>query len=176
MKRQTLLFMLTMMAFLPVFGQDDLESSIQKFVQEQLVFDIQGQHAKSHGTLLAYEVDLGTRFTPKFYGYALTGKLWKLYDENDIRSYYTANTLGGGLGYQLLGSGKEKISLDLRLSLAQSIGSNSLNCTVYDSMLRLRLGGRIFVSTVGTGFKHIHSHTAGIDSRNYLYIAFGFGL
>jgi hypothetical protein len=175
MKRFTLFFTLAVLSFLPSFGQDDMESKIEQFVQERLVFDIQGQYAKRHGTFLAYEVNLGYNITPKLYAYALSGKLWQLRQEDGIRSYCSANILGGGMGYRLLGCSKEKVSLDLRLSLAQSVGSNSLNCTVYDGQLRFRLGGKHFVRTVGAGFKHVHSHTAGMPTHNYPYIAFGFG-
>ena len=30
--------------FVPVYGQDELESSVQKFVRERMVFDVQGRN------------------------------------------------------------------------------------------------------------------------------------
>ena len=55
--------------FVPVYGQDELESSVQKFVRERMVFDVQGQHASSKNrTFLAWEADFGInicqRLTP----------------------------------------------------------------------------------------------------------------
>ena len=163
--------------FVPVYGQDEVESSVQKFVRERMVFDVQGQHASSKNrTFLAWEADFGINISRRLYVHGLYDELWLLNDKDDMRSYCSASTLGGGMGYRLYVCDRKKVSLDLCLALSQSIGASSLKCTVYDTQLRLRLGGSLFVPTIGVGFKHIHSHTEGLESRNHLYTSIGFGL
>ena len=87
-------------------------------------------------TFLAWEADFGINISRRLYVHGLYDELWLLNDKDNMRSYCTANTLGGGMGYRLFGSDRKKVSLDLRLGLSQSIGASSLKCTVYDTQLR----------------------------------------
>ena len=160
-----------------VMGQNSVENNVQQFVVERLVFDAQGQFsAIGHKTMVASEANLGLLVNRRLYAYASTGMLWRLDETNGIRSFHKASTVGGGLGYRLIDNPAGRASLDWRIALSQGIGKSSLSCTVYDSQVRLRFGGKVLVPTIGVGFKHLHSHATGLKSHNYLYATIGIGL
>lgn len=177
MKKLLMMIALGWLSSLPALCQDEAVSKVERFVRERMVFDLQAQYSQqSQWSLVGSELDVGLRIINRFYAYAEAGWLWQLRREDGQREYYKANTLGGGLGYSLIGNREKRMSLDLRLGLSQSVGSSSMNCTVYDSQLRLRLGGIVFVPSIGLGFKHVHSHTSDLPSRNFVYATFGIGL
>ena len=151
-------------------------SKTADFVKDKMVFDVQGLVSTCSKTHLTQSMDLGLMLTKGLYAFAKYENSWLLYKENGDRLYCSSNALGGGLGYRCFYNEEYKMSLDARLAMGKSIGSKTMDYTLYDASLHFRLGGKIFVPTVGLGFRHENMHTIGLSNQNYMYLSFGIGL
>lgn len=175
MKKIVMFLLASLTLSLPALAQQS-DSKTVRFIKEHLAFDAQMAISAGDKTQFSESFDLGVLMTKDFYAFARLDQLWSLYDTDGNRTYRHANILGGGLGYRLFNNSEQRVSVDLRAQMGQSIGSGSMNCTQYDAGVLFRLGGRVLVPTIGLGFRHQHSHTAGFGHQNNVYLTFGISL
>lgn len=151
-------------------------STSNLFIERLYVHIGFGASIKHDGmTPAEFTAEIGYRFIPRMYAYFHAGGLYGLYDKEHGQTYTkTKNILGGGLGYTLYKPENEPISIDLRGTVATSVGKADWKHTSYDAMLLFRIG-RGIKADIGIGYKHITSHTAGIGAYNGLALSLGFG-
>jgi hypothetical protein len=174
MKRITLLFLLVSMSLIPMCAQEN--SQVADFVKQKVIFDVHADYSTGSKTHLSQGIDLGIMLGKRAYAFAGFGNQWTLYKQDGEKNYYSATLIGGGLGFRWLHNDEHRMSLDTRIKVGQSIGGNSISCTMYDVGIHLRLGGNIFVPTIGFGFRHEHIHTRGLSNQNHMYLSVGIGL
>lgn len=166
----------TMILLTALLVQAQDSNKFTEFAKKRLVFDVEAGWATGSKTHLSQSIDLGVMMNRRVYAFASFGNDWLLYKQDGLQGYCHTGLLGGGLGFRWLYNEERRMSLDLRMKVEQSIGSKSMNCTVYDAGLRLRLGGKLLVPTIGIGFRHEHMHTSGLSHQNYPYISIGISL
>lgn len=118
--------------------------------------------------------NIGYRFVPSAYVFVHGGCLYGLYDEDGGRHYAKSQMLGGGLGCTLFKM--DNMSLDLRGTVASSIGNADWKNVTYDAAMLARVGGKGLKLYIGLGFRHASSRTAGMGSYNGFYGTLGFGI
>lgn len=99
-----------------------------------------------------------------------------LYEKGDDRTYFSGESLGGGVGVKLLNSVETVHALDLRVKALTSIGAVDWKRTTYDASLAWYLRGKsphYFTPVVEMGYHYINSRTAELDNMGNFYISFG---
>ena len=100
-----------------------------------------------------------------------------LYEKGDERTYFSGESLGGGVGVKFLNSVKTPHALDLRVKALTSIGGADWKRTTYDASLawylRSEKKSRIFTPVVEMGYRYIDSRTTGLDNMGNFYMSFG---
>lgn len=119
-------------------------------------------------TPLSFDLQLGYKPLPRFGIFADYEVGWML--NGAAKAYGSTTNLGGGLSYRLCNE------VELRAKMAASVGNVDLKQTVYDVNCLLRMTANKVSPYVSIGFRHVNSHTAGVDNYNGLYASFGFGL
>lgn len=169
--------LLTIGGMSAIFAQNNTgQDKLAEFIKEKLVFDCQAGMSTGSTTHLLQGVGLGMMIGHRLYVYTHYEKNWMLYTTKDSKLYDHTSLIGGGMGWRCFSQHEGRRSLDVRAQLAQSIGSKSRNCTIYDAEVHLRLGGRSFVPALGLGLRHEHSHTSRLGHQNYVYFSIGIGL
>jgi hypothetical protein len=88
-----------------------------------------------------------------------------------VKTYTRTPNLGGGLGYRFAPT--DDLVFELRSLVAASVDNKDWKQTVYDTKVLFGLSRCIFRPTFGLGYRHIESHTTGIDNYNGLYASIG---
>ncbi len=159
-------------------GLKETGNAASNFFAERLYAHIGfGASTKHDGmTPAEFTAEIGYKFIPRMYAYFHASGLYGLYDKDHGQTYTkTTNILGGGLGYTLYKPDNGAISIDLRGTVAASVGKADWKQTSYDAMLLFRIGRGTLKADIGIGYKHITSHTAGIGAYNGLAVSLGFG-
>ncbi len=121
----------------------------------------------------SYAVYFGYKFIPRTYVFIMDEEQIGLMHKDGDRNFTKTNNLGGGLGYRFVNSEADGIYWDIRGSVAAAIGKSEWKQTVYD--VKVVFGFIRAGMTFGLGFRHINSHTAGINCYNSIYATIGFG-
>ncbi|WP_459995718.1 hypothetical protein [Prevotella dentasini] len=167
-------YLVVLMSFfvsLSIYGQDEAKSNnaLGKFSVEMSPFGSSAQHNIRE---VGFKTNVSYEFVPRLYVLAHYEESKGLYDGNGVKTHFSSNALGGGLGYTVLGmstGGK----VDARLLVAQTIGSKDWKKTLYSVELSWKL--REGISPVlGLGFSHAVSHTSGVPNMNMVYGSIGF--
>lgn len=101
------------------------------------------------------------------------------YDKDNVKTYYSAPLLGGGVSYKLVDGTKssllENSDIDLQVMLANSFsGYAKWKQTVYDvSAVYSFRSGRL-APIIGIGYRRTESHTVGLSDNNSIYCKIGF--
>ena len=172
--KKTIISMMLVLAGLTAQAQES--NRLADFVKERMVFGIQADWSAGSNTHLSQNLDLGVMLGRRLYPFASLGNDWLLCKQDGVRTYGNTTLLGGGLGFRALNNPEQRMSLDVRMKVQQSIGSHSMNCTLYDVSAYARLGGKVFVPMFGVGVRHEHMHTSGLSHQNYMYLSIGMGL
>lgn len=125
---------------------------------------------------LDVSLKVGVDIIPSLYAYLTCEGNKSLYEKGDVRTYYSGESLGGGVGVKLLGSVKTVHSLDLRVKALGSVGGADWKRTTYDASLAwyLRSGKtHSFTPVVELGYRYIDSRTNGLDNMGNFYGSFG---
>lgn len=124
---------------------------------------------------LSGNINLGYNFTPRFYAFVKAEGVIGLYNKDGEKTYTRSQDLGGGIGIKLLSPKTSKESLDLRFSVANSIGNATWKHTSYDANIIWYQNShkKRCVPYIGIGFQHINSHTAGFANYNGVYVTVG---
>ena len=124
---------------------------------------------------MSLNFNIGYNFTPSLYAFAKAEGVIGLYDKEGIKTYTKGTDLGGGLGVKLLNPKKTNERLDLRVSIVNSIGNANWKHTTYQAEFILYCNSKKTrtVPYIGIGFKHMNSHTAGIDNWNGIFATIG---
>ncbi len=125
-------------------------------------------------TPLEFSGKLGYRFIPRMYAFVHAGGLYGMYGKDSGQRYTKSANLGGGLGYTLFQDKGEALQLDVRGTVAASVGNADWKHVLYDAALVFRVGRGIKMD-IGVGFRHVSSRTAGIGTYNGFYGTIGFG-
>lgn len=124
---------------------------------------------------MSLNFNIGYNLTPRFYAFAKAEGVIGLYDKDGVKTYTKGTDLGGGLGLKLLNPKKSNEGLDLRVSVANSIGKADWKHTTYQAEFILYCNNKKTRTSpyIGIGFKHMNSHTAGIDNWNGIFATIG---
>ena len=96
-----------------------------------------------------------------------------LYKEDDVKTFYKGESLGGGLGINILGTRNSSHTLDVRLKVLSSIGNADWKRTSYDVNLAWYLKGIIFSPVVEVGYRFVDSRSDYIDNYKNAYLTLG---
>lgn len=110
---------------------------------------------------------------PVMYAFATVEENVSLYKDNDIKTYYTGTSLGGGLGVKLLNSIPDNPALDLRAKVLTSVGGTSWKRTTYDAALALYMKARRISPLLELGYRHLDSRSKGFDNTSHFYASVG---
>ena len=120
---------------------------------------------------------IGVDIIPSLYAYIAYEGNKSLYEKGDERTYFSGESLGGGVGVKFLNSVKTPHALDLRVKALTSIGGADWKRTTYDASLawylRSEKKSRIFTPVVEMGYRYIDSRTTGLDNMGNFYMSFG---
>lgn len=124
---------------------------------------------------LSLNANFGYNFSSRFYGFIKAEGVLGLYDKDGVKTYTRSQDLGGGLGVKLLNAKKSQDALDFRVSVVNSIGNCDWKHTAYEANLiwYANHSSRRCEPYIGIGFKHMHSHTAGICDYNGIFVTAG---
>lgn len=98
-----------------------------------------------------------------------------LYESSGARTYLSGESLGGGLGVQLLGKKSALHALDIRAKAMTSVGNTDWKRTSYDAGLAwyIKTQKSLFSPVVEVGYRYIDSRESVIENYSGLYVSFG---
>lgn len=178
MKKSLFLIMGAAILAMPMKAQE--ESGVSKDpVFDHLMFELEATSGlKNKGmSPTTFNFNLGYQITPRFYAFAKAEGSINLYKNDDVKTYFKSQALGGGLGFKLYNPKTNFLGTDLRLSVTNTIGSPDWKYTSYSADLIIYSNNkkqRAFTPYLGLGFKHINSHTSGISNWNGIIGTIGF--
>lgn len=121
---------------------------------------------------------LGYEFVPCLYAFARWESLVGLHDVDGAQTYTNTGNLGGGLGFRLFTASVRSSTpsrdngIDIYATMMASVGNSEWKQTAYETGLKWRLVKGLS-PTLGLGFRHTNSHTAGIPNHNGLVASLG---
>lgn len=121
-------------------------------------------------TPLAGDVQIGYKLLPRLAAFVDYEASVMLADAGGGKTYGRTTNLGGGLGFTFCKG------MELRAKMAASVGHVDLKQTVYDVNVRLFWADWKVSPYVSLGYRHVSSHTAGVDNYNGFFGSFGFGI
>lgn len=119
---------------------------------------------------------IGVDIIPNLYAFLTCEGNKSLYEKGDVRTYYSGESLGGGVGFKLLNSVKTIHALDLRVKALGSIGGADWKRTTYDASVAWYLRNEkkhYFTPVVELGYRYIDSRSKGLDNMGNLYMTVG---
>lgn len=120
---------------------------------------------------MSFGCQIGYQFVPHLYAFAYYENTVGLYNRNQVKTYTNTPNLGGGLGYRY--PIEDDLMLEFRGLVAASVDNKDWKQTVYDARVLIGLSRCVCRPTFGLGYRHIASHTTGIDNYNGLYASIG---
>lgn len=120
---------------------------------------------------------VGVDIIPHLYAFASAEGNLALSENNDVRTWYKSQSLGGGIGAQLWTKNQSADALDLRLKVLTSLGGSDWKRTTYDVSVAWYLQSskkRIFTPVAEIGYRYVNSRTIGLDNTSSFYVSLGF--
>lgn len=96
-----------------------------------------------------------------------------LYKSNEVRTYFDGESLGGGIGFHILGKKSPLHAFDARLKVLSSIGNADWKRTSYDANIAWYLKGVMFSPVVELGYRHIDSRSTFMNNYDNIYVSLG---
>jgi len=96
-------------------------------------------------------------------------------NDNETKTYYKSNSLGGGVGVQLLGKNSTTHALDARMKVLTCVGNTDWKRTSFDACLTwyIKNNKTMFSPVVELGYRFLNSRTKGINNYGNAYLSFG---
>ena len=154
---------------MPMHAQEESNASHYSIL-EHLTFDLDATVGMENKGMTPTTLNfaLGYQLTPRFFAFAKTEGSINLYKKDDVKTYFKSQALGGGLGFKLFNPKTTAQGVDLRLSVTNTIGNADWKYTSYNADLILYPNCKKSRSVpyIGLGFRHINSHTSGLDRKS----------
>lgn len=185
--KRTIFFMILAMSALMMQAQETDGSYSTAYHGQSVMARFKGDVAtsalcKNKGvSILSFGGNIGYEFLPKIYAFAHGESAIGLHNTGGAKTYTRTTNIGGGLGYKLFVSsitGKTPSrdnSIDIYAMMAASVGNTEWKQTVYEAGFKLKIVKGLS-PTLGIGFRHTNSHTAGVSNHNGIICSIGFGL
>ncbi len=169
------LFLISAALFMAVTVACAQNASDGKRFIDKLVLDLEVSSGTKCDDMnpLTLGVNIGYKFIPRTYVFIHGANMFGHYDRNGTKTYINGANLGGGLAYVLIED--KDIDLELRGNVSAGL-SDSWKNTSYDIGLMMKVKSGVTNINFGVSFRHINSHTAGIDSYNGAFFTIGFGI
>ena len=135
-----------------------------------------GTGLKSKGiTPLDFSFKANFDITSRLYVFASTETNLSYYKENAIKTYCKGQSLGGGLGVELLGEKSQPHALGARIKVLATIGHADLSRTSYDAGLvwYIKRNKTMFSPVVELGYRFMDFRTNGFENYGNAYLSFG---
>ena len=119
---------------------------------------------------------MGVDIVPSLYAFVAYEGNKSLYKSDDVKTYLSGESLGGGLGVKFLNKVETIHALDLRVKALTSVGGVDWKRTTYDASLAWYLRGKkthCFTPVVEMGYRYINSRKKGLDNMGNFYCSFG---
>ncbi len=170
MKKKLLAIAVLAILAVPIHGQES-QTTLGKF---SLEINMTGSYAYHNIKEIGINENLGYEFVPNLQALAHYESTVGLYDDDNTKTHFSSNALGGGLAYKFMKS-TDGGSVDARFIVAQTIGGCDWKKTVYDAGIQWKMRGGLS-PTMSLGFRHENSHTTGIPNMNIIYGSIGIRL
>lgn len=182
MKRTAIFFMImTLISLSSTIQAQDENKNYKTNALDKLLVDIEATTGPKNKGMspTTLNLSLGYQMTSCFYVFAKTEGSINLYNKDDIKTYYTSEALGGGLGIKLYNPLKTTDATDFRVSVINTIGNVDWKYTSYEANFIIyhnSIKRRLTKPFLGLGFRHMKSHTAGISNWNGIIATIGMRL
>lgn len=110
---------------------------------------------------------------PRMYVFATAEANKSFYKKDDVKTYFSGESLGGGLAVKLLDKKKTSHALDVRLKVLSSIGHADWKRTTYDASLAWYFENYRFTPVVECGYRFIDSRTDALSNYSSFYVTLG---
>lgn len=124
---------------------------------------------------IGFKANIGYDIIPQLFVFAQIEGEKYLYKSGDVKTHFSSNTLGGGLGTILFDTKDDKGSMgtiDARFAVGTTVGNPELKATTYDLSINWKIL-RGISPTLGLGYRHINTRTSGMPKMNVVYGTLG---
>lgn len=128
---------------------------------------------------LDLSVKISVDIIPSLYAYLTSEGNKTFYDDGTVKTYFSGESIGGGVGLKFLNKVKTIHALDLRIKALSSIGNADWKHTTLDASVAWYLRSdkvHSFSPVVEIGYRYIDSRTKGLDNTGNFYMSFGIRL
>lgn len=159
-------------------------SHAQSFT-DRLHFEVSEGVACRHNNIRQFDTSfkLGVDISKRLYAFAAYEGNVALYSKNDVRTYFSGGSLGGGLGFKLMNDANFPLAFDLRVMALTSLGGSKWlggedwKRTNYDASLVMYLNSNkkhYITPVLGLGYRYTDSRTVGLKNMGNIYASIGF--
>lgn len=144
-------------------------------IKDRIHFEIAtGTGIRSKGiTLMDFSFKAHVDVIHPIYLYITAEGNKSLYKRNEGKTYYNGESIGGGIGINILGNKSMSHALDARLKILSSVGNADWKRISYDASIVWYLKSVIFSPVIEFGFRHINSRNTFMDNFNNVYVSLG---
>jgi len=129
--------------------------------------------ANDNTTVFLNDIKVGYKITPYLNVFTENENGMNVMGKGDIRNVYGTNTIGGGVGFDFLGSNNSGATMGIRASVGTTLGNADHKQTVFKAGLYLRLGKDKIHPIIEAGYRAAHSRTTSQPNVNGIYAKIG---